>query len=260
MSIFPFIRNLVGVKQDQAFQHALDAIVRWDPQGASDAQLLTMEQNLDVIGRRVEAARAQYDKEKREFDTIDALSHQRMSAADLLQKQMEAEADPGRKTALKASLEKLVAMLEEMTPDVDREKQDVQAAHEFLESLEQAYDDAARKLKTAKGDLTRAQRDMARASHEREIAEQRAEQARETAGLVRSTNALNVALEAMHDTASRDQEAAAAANRKAKILAPSSPEKEDPNIAAALAATRGGQAPAGSLSERLAALKARQGA
>ena len=260
MSVFPFIRNLIGVKQDQAFQRALDAIVKWDPEGASDAQLLTMEQNLDLIGRRVEAARAEYDKEKREFDTINALSHQRMSAADLLQKQMDAEADPSRKAALKSSLEKLVAMLEEMTPDVEREKQDMHAAHEFLESLEQTYDDAAKKLKSAKGDLTRARRDMARAAHEREMAEERAEQARETAGLVHSTNALNVALEAMHDAAARDQEAAGAANRKAKILTPSSPEKDDPNIAAALAAASGSGAPPASLSDRLAALKARQGA
>jgi chromosome segregation ATPase len=259
MSVFPFIRNLIGVKQDQAFQRAVDAIVKWDPQGASDAQLLTMEQNLDLIGRRVEAARAEYDREKREFDTVNALSHQRMSAADLLQKQVDTEGDPSRKAALNSSLEKLVGMLEEMTPDVEREKQDVQTAHEFLEALEQAYDDAAKKLKSAKGDLMRAQRDMARAAHEREMAEQRAEQARETAGLVHSTNALNVALEAMHDAAARDQEAAGAASRKAKILAPSSPEKDDPNIAAALRAASGTGAPPATLSDRLASLKARHG-
>jgi chromosome segregation ATPase len=257
MSVFPFIRNLIGVKADNTFQAALDAIVRWDPEGASDAQLLTMEQNLDIIGRRVEAARQAYDKERQELETMEALSQQRMSAADLLHSQMDAEADPSRKATLKASLEKLVAMLEEMAPDVEREKKDAQAAQEFLESLEQSYNDAAAKLKTAKADLTRAQRDMARAAHERETAEQRAEQARETAGLTHSTNAVNVALQAMHDVASRDQQAAAAAERKAKILAPSSPEKDDPNIAAAMRAAKGESAPAASVEQRLAALKAK---
>jgi DNA repair exonuclease SbcCD ATPase subunit len=258
MSIFPFIRNLIGVKEDNAFQIALDAIVKWDPEGSSTAQLLTMEQNLDLIGRRVESARDAYDRERKEFDTIVTLSQQRMSAADLLQRQMDAESDPNRKAALKASLEKLVSMLEELTPNIEREKKDAQAAQEFLESLEQSYNDAATKLKTAKADLTRAQRDMAKAGHEREMAEQRAAQAREAAGLTHSTNALNVALQAMHDAAARDQQAAAAANRKAKILAPSSPEKDDPNIAAAMAAA-GGAAPTGaSLADRLAALKAKQ--
>src|SRR6266516_2714514 len=234
MSVFPFIRNLIGVKEDNAFQIALDAIVKWDPEGSSTAQLLTMEQNLDLIGRRVESAR------------------------DLLQSQMDAESDPNRKAALKASLEKLVSMLEEMTPNIDREKNDAQAAQEFLESLEQTYNDDATKLKTAKADLTRAQRDMAKAGHEREIAEQRAAQAREAAGLTHSTNALNVALQAMHDAAARDQQAAAAADRKAKILAPSSPEKDDPNIAAAMAAAGGAAPTAASLADRLAALKAKQ--
>lgn len=258
MSIFPFIRNLIGVKQDQVFQGAVDAIVRWDPQGASDAQLLTMEQNLDLIGSRVEAARAAYDKEHKEFDAINSLSHQRMSAADMLQKQVEAEADPSRKAALNSSLEKLISMLEEMAPDVEREKQDVQSAQEFLEALEQSYDQAAKKLKTAKSDLTRAQRDMARAAQERERAEQRAEYARETAGLAHSTNAVNVALQAMQDAAARDAQAAAVANRKTKILAPSSPEKDDPNIVAALAAAKGTKiATVTSLTDRLAALKAK---
>ena len=73
MSVFPFIRNLIGVKEDNAFQIALDAIVKWDPEGSSAAQLLTMEQNLDLIGRRVESARDAYDRERKELDTVDGL-------------------------------------------------------------------------------------------------------------------------------------------------------------------------------------------
>src|SRR5207247_3539845 len=125
----------------------------------------------------------------------------------------------------------------------------------YLKSLVHSYKYPATNHKPAKAYLTRAQRDMAKAGHEREMAEQRAAQAREAAGLTHSTNALNVALQAMHDAAARDQQAAAAADRKAKILAPSSPEKDDPNIAAAMAAA-GGAAPTGaSLADRLAALK-----
>jgi hypothetical protein len=258
MSLFPFIRNLIGVKQDQVFQHAVDAIVRWDPQGASDAQLATMEENLDLIGRRVEAARVAYEKERKEFAVVETLSRQRMSAADLLQKQLEAETDPNRKAALNSSFEKLVSMLEEMAPEVEREKEDVHVAQEFLEALTQSYDQAAKKFKTARSDLTRAQRDMARAAQQRERAEQQAEYARETAGLTRSTDAINVALKAIQDAAARDEQAAEAASRKAKILAPSVPEKDDPNIAAALTAAKGNVMVVGtSLTDRLSALKAR---
>ena len=47
-----FISNLVGVKADKAMQAGVEALVRWDPQSASEAELRTMEQHLDDLGRR----------------------------------------------------------------------------------------------------------------------------------------------------------------------------------------------------------------
>jgi hypothetical protein len=48
-----FISNLVGVKADKAVQAGVEALVRWDPQSASEAELRTMEQHLDDLGRQV---------------------------------------------------------------------------------------------------------------------------------------------------------------------------------------------------------------
>ena len=80
--MYAFIRNLVGVKTDQAVNGAVEAIVRWDPKSATEAELRTMEQHLDVLGRQVAEARMAFDKEKREADTIQTLSQQRMAAAE----------------------------------------------------------------------------------------------------------------------------------------------------------------------------------
>jgi hypothetical protein len=66
-----------------------------------------------------------------------------------------------------------------------------------------------------------------------------------------------VALKAMQDAAAHDLEVAEAASAKARLLKPTQPEQDDPNIAAALAAASGRPQPQ-TLSERLAALKARQ--
>jgi hypothetical protein len=63
----------------------------------------------------------------------------------------------------------------------------------------------------------------------------------------------------MQDAATRDLAAAEAANAKARLLKPTSPEEGDPNIAAALAAVSGARPAPQNLSERLAAVKARQG-
>lgn len=252
-----FIRNLIGVKTDQAVQSGIEALVRWDPQAATEAELRNMEQHLDQLGRQVAEARIAFDREKKEAEAITALSHQRMAAAEQLSRQMDAEADPARKASLEQSLDKLVTMLEQMAPDIERETSEARDAEDFLQMLEKAYNDAGAKLKAAKGQLERAQRDMSRAEQQRLAAERQAEAARQAAGLSGATNSLNVALKAMQDTAARDLASADAARSKARLLTPTTPEKDDPNIAAALAAASG-QRPAGSITDRLSALRTRQ--
>lgn len=251
-----FIRNLVGVKTDQAVNGAVAAIVRWDPQSATEAELRTMEQNLDEVGRQVAQARMGFDKERREADAIQALSAQRMAAAEQIAQRMEAEANPAAKADLERSLGTLVAMLEEMAPEIEREKQDVVDAEAFLRSLEDTYQQAGQKLKSARSELTRAQRDMGRAEQQRAMAERRSEAARQAAGLAQATSGLSVALKAMQDSAQRDLAEAEAANAKARLLTPTVPEKEDRNIAAAMAAVQG-KVTSGSVTDRLAALRAR---
>ena len=253
-----FIRHLAGVKTDQAAQGALEALVRWDPQAATEAELRAMEQHLDELGLQVAQARAAYERERREAEAVQQLSRQRMAAAEQLERQLAGETDPGRKGALERSLATLVDMLEQMAPEVERERQDAEDAREFLETLERTYAEAGQKLRAARGELERARRDMGRAGQQREVAQRRAEAARQASGLTRSTSGLSVALKAMQESAARDLAAAEAASAKAKLLQPTRPERDDPNIAAALAAATGAPpAPVG-LSDRLVALRQRQ--
>ncbi len=253
-----FMRNLIGVKMDSAAAAGMEALVRWDPKSASAAELRTMEQRLDDLGREVALARQGYDKEKREADAIQALSQQRMAAAEQLQRQVAAETDPTRKAALEKSLETLVAMLEQMAPEVDREKKDEVDAKDYLTMLEQTYAEAGGKLKTAHSELERAQRDMGRAAQQREMADRQADSARRAAGLATTTSSLTVALKAMQDAASKDLASADAQMTKVKLLRPTRPEQDDPNIAAAMNAAAGKPAAPQTLSERLAALQAKR--
>src|SRR6516162_2892622 len=204
VDMLAFMKNLAGVKMDKVADAAVEALVRWDPKSASEAELRTMEQRLDELGREVALARQSYNKEKQEADTIQALSHQRMAAAEQLQGQVNTETDPARKSALEKSLETLVGMLEQMAPEIDREKRDEVDARDYLAMLEQTYAEAGGKLKTARSDLERAQRDMARAAQQREQADRQAEAARRAAGLASQTSSLTVALKAMQDAAQKD--------------------------------------------------------
>jgi hypothetical protein len=90
------------------------------------------------------------------------------------------------------------------------------------------------------------------------MAERRAEAARQAAGLSGATSGLSVALKAMQDNASRDLASAEAANAKAKLLAPTRPEQEDPNIALAMAQVQGRLPAPSNLGDRLAALRQKQ--
>lgn len=252
-----FIKNLIGVKTDQAVQAGVEALVRWDPKGATEAELRTMEQHLDELGLEVAQARQAYQREKQEADAINALLSQRMGAAEVLQGQIAAEADPGKKGELESSLNVLVGMLEQMAPEVQREEQDVTDAQSFLAMLEQTYQEAGTKLKAARADLTRAERDMNRAEQQRDQAERQAEAARRAAGLSSTTNGLNVALKAMQEAAARDLATAEAANSKARLLKPTKPEEDNPHIAAALSAASGTPALPSSPVERLALLKSK---
>ena len=176
-----------------------------------------------------------------------------------LQNQIAAEGDPARKAGLERSLETLVSMLEQMTPEIEREKKDAIEAKDFLEMLEKTYAEAGGKLKQGRSELERARRDMARAGQQRQAAEQQAEAARRAAGLTNATSSMTVALKAMQDAANRDLASADAAMSKAKLLRPTQPEQDDPNIAAALAAAAGKPPAPQGLNDRLAALKARAG-
>jgi chromosome segregation ATPase len=254
-----FLRSLLGVKTDHAVQTGIEMYVKWDPKGASEAELKAMESKLDQMGMHVAQARAKYNEAQKAVDTITALMNQRMTAANTLQQQVDAEADPARKGGLEKSLATLVDLLEGMTPEVDQDVADAQSAHDFVEQLEAAYSAFGAKLKGARADLDRAQREMERGRMIRETANERAEAARQAAGLSTSGSSVNVALAAMHVAADKDRLAAEASNAKAALLKPTAPETEDPNIAAALAAAKGLSAPSTSLADRLAALKSRAG-
>src|SRR5437764_5692016 len=126
-----FIGNLLSVKTNQAVNAGNEALVRWDPQGATEAELRTMEQHLDELGINVAQARQSYDREQKEADAIQALSHQRMAAAEALQNQANGEPEPARKAALEKSLTTMLDMMEQMAPEVEREARDAADAKQF---------------------------------------------------------------------------------------------------------------------------------
>lgn len=235
-------------------------IVKWlasvDPKGMSEAELRQMEAKLDQFGREVIATRNVANKEQAEFETIVKLRDQRIRAAEVLQGQVAALPE-GSRASKEASLNTLLTLIENMQPEVERESEEAVAAKQDLADIESAHTEAVRRFKTADAELKAAQRGMASAKRDRERAERSADTAAIAAGVRQSTSNLTSALDAMRNIAQADKDAAEAARLKARALRPDQPEKDDANIAAAMAAASGAPAAPQSAAERLAALKAK---
>jgi len=254
MSPFGFLKSFGQVKVGGAVQTGIDALVRWDPKGASQAELIEMEKHLDMLGKRVVAARDSYDREAQQYEQIATSYAQRFAAAHKLEDQLAAETVPARQASLQASIETLVSQLEKQKPDLDQHAGDRQAAEDLVRQLEDTYASAADKLKTAKEELARAARDIERAALDKQRSLELANAARLAIGLSKTTGSLNTALDAMHREAEQARRDAEAARLKAAALKISAPEQEDPNIAAALAQVTGTSSGRPRLSDRLAAL------
>ena len=128
----------------------------------------------------------------------------------------------------------------------------------LLTEAQVAYQAKATALREAKAKLTRAKNDLAHAAVEEQRAAWRAETARVVAGLSSgSGSGINVAVDAMTQTAQATRDRAATLDMKAKALSGAKAAEEDPNIAAAMAAAAGTVANA-TVADRLAALQRRR--
>ncbi|MGY3582436.1 chromosome segregation ATPase [Bradyrhizobium sp. USDA 4341] len=247
-----FFGSYATTKVKDAAKSAVDALVAFDPEGATQAQISLMEQSLDTLGVKLSSVQRQYDEAKQHLDAALKLNSTRLTAAETLQQQI-ASGDASKQQ----SLDTLLGIIEQAQPELDALKRDENDVKGYLAELQTAYSSAAEKLKAAHRQLDEAHRNMERANLASERAKDRADTAAIASGVRSGGDTLNVALDAMQRKTRAAEDAAAAANLKANTLAPQDHEKEDPNIAAALAAAAGAPTAPQSSADRLAALKNR---
>ncbi len=247
----------VGKKQaGNALESFTQAVVAFDPETASEAQISLMEEELDKLGKRVGKAEMDVKKDHDETQALLTQYDRYLAAAERIEGQLEG-AEEGQRSKLEESLEKLVSELERLNPEIERERREDQEAEAFATELRQAYDVAAEKLKKAQVQLKQAQRRMEQARMKKERALERAEGVRQAAGLSSSMGGLDTALNAMD----KETEKAETTSRAAELKIGAFGQTEitdDPNIAAALEAADKPALPASSTRDRLSALRSRK--
>lgn len=237
-----------------ASQAMTDAIVAFDPEGASEAEIEAMEEQFDQVNREYSKAKSEFEKEQKEADAILELREQRLAAAGILSEKAEAG-----DAAAEEGLNQLLTALEEMEDDIEREVEEANDAKEVMTELNETVELYASKLKTARSDMRRARQTMQKAAQKAERAEEKAARAARLAGLRNQTSALGGALESMNRQAEEAKNKADAAERKANLLGKSKVEENDAVAEAMRAATGGSAANAPvSAKDRLAALRSKR--
>lgn len=254
MSFLPFARNFMGAKGQQIAQTVTQALVQLDPESAIAADLASMEQDLDRAGKLIAELRADLGKEQKEFDGVKKQYDELMSAAEVLNGRVAADAG---NAPLKASLDNLLSRIERLQPELDRDRHDIEHTQALLREAEGAYQEKATSLTQAKGNLEHVKHDMQHAKIEEDRAMQRAEQARQVAGLSSGAGSnLTTALNAMQGAADASKQRAAASDMKSEALNTAKDAATDPNVEAALKEVRGtATGNTGSFEDRLKALK-----
>src|SRR5512136_3392341 len=103
-----FLGNLFKKHAENAVTSVQTFLVTLDPETATEAQIDEFSDQLRKASEELAKARADYQRELRESDEIQALYDKRLNAATILEQQIAETADPGQKASLSGSLEKLV--------------------------------------------------------------------------------------------------------------------------------------------------------
>jgi len=210
-----FLQHYGKKKLMDGVQGLNDAIVSWDPEGATEAAIAEMEENFDGINKQYSQAMTVWKKEDGEARAIVKVRDQRMAAAEMLSEQLSA--DPTN-TEIESGLNDLLTALEEMQEDIEIEVEEADDAKELMDELGETVKMYASKLKSARRDMTRAGNAMAKAKAKEIRATEKAARAAQSAGLKSSAGGLSSALESMNRQAQDATDNADAATRKADLL------------------------------------------
>lgn len=251
MALFGLIKGVGKQKLRDASEELSRAIVSWDPEAASEAQLEEMDEKFRQLSLKVEKARQDYQKENTEAVEIQKSYDRKKKAALLLQEDLT-KLEGDAKLQTESALVELVSELEELKPEVEQEQREAEEAKQWLEELEGDLRIFADKLKTARKKLNSAIKNMDRANRQKEKAEEKARQASERAGIRKQADAFDNVLGVMDNVVSKAQAEAQAADNRSKLL--SKTKVEDNSVVADALSRVNGDAPKKSVGDRLASL------
>ena len=254
--VWRFLKHYGVNKAGEVLEDFTAAVVAFDPETASKAQIAMMQAELQKLGRRLAEAEAEVRREHQETAALRKIYQDYLQAAQVLETSLIESEGHQNHAEIEGSLARTITKLEQLKPEIEREEQEDREVEAWRSELRHSFDALGRKLQQAQSELTSARRQMDMARLQKERAEEQDRQAREASGISGSISALSVALDSMNQQTAKLRAEAETLQLKAGLFQTEQLES-DPHIAAALQTARGTQGTsARSLSDRLAALGA----
>jgi len=236
--VWRFLKHYGMAKAGGVLEEFAAAVVEFDPDAASSAQLSMMEAELDRLGTRLAEAEAEAQREHRETAELRQRYEEHLQAAQLLEARLADIAEPASRTETEASLARIIDKLEQMQPEIEREEQEDREVEAWRTELRRSFEELAQKIRTAQNELKSARRQMDTARLQRQRAAERERRSSEAAGITGSIGSLSIALDTMNQQTTKVRAETAALTLKAELLRADAPDS-DPIVAEALAAARG---------------------
>lgn len=249
--VWRFLKHYGMTKANGLLDDFASAVVAFDPETASQAQVKMMEVELGKLGERLAEAENELHREHQETLDLKQAYEQHLQAAQILERKLSGTENTA---PAEAALSKVLDKLERMKPEIEREEREDSEVEAWRGELRQAFESLAKKIRDAQVGLKTAHRQMEVAQLQKDRAEEHDRRTKEVFGLTGSIGSLSVALDAMNQETAKVRNETEVLKLKAGLLQ-SDGLDGDPVIAAALAEARGTAArDRGSLSARLAAL------
>ena len=219
-------------KASEVLEEFTSAVVAFDPDTTSKAQIAMMQAELETLGKRVVEAKAEVKREHGETEELQRTYDRYLEAARVLERRLETANDTERRGELEGSLAKLIEQLERLKPELAREQEEDREADIWAGELRASFEDLAAKLHHAEG-VRSARRPVETAKLQRQRAAERHRRSSAAARLTTALSTISVALDAMNKETARVRAESDALQLQAKVLQGDRLE-HDPHIAAAL--------------------------
>jgi len=244
MSLFG---NYLGTKAKDLHDGLVKAVVAFDPEGASAAQIEEYKGQVDQLAAIAAKAAQQAQADEARVQQLSADFDRHKKAAGLLAGQIDSAEGAAREQAL----EKILDEAERLKTDLATAQTSLADSQGYYGERKEVHARAAEKLLRAKSVLEAAVRDQERARQEAERAAERKRDVQQSAGLTNGLDTMDVALDAFKANASAARQKAEADKLTANALGGA---RESDSLVKAALAEADGQAAKPNLKDRLAGL------